>query len=85
MIHLDIEKLIGEATACDKELEFEARKPKSRCKSINAFANGDGGALSFGLAIDGAVVGLQEPEATAEKISEIIKTDATVQNLVSFQ
>ena len=73
MIQLDIEKLIGEATVYDKKLELEARKPRSWCKSISAFANGDGGALIFGVANDGTVVGLQEPEATAEKISEIIK------------
>ncbi len=73
MVQLDIEKLIGEATAYDKKLELEARKPRSWCKSISAFANGDGGALIFGVANDGIVVGLQEPEATAEKISEIIK------------
>ena len=73
MIQLDIEKLIGEATAYDKKLELEARKPRSWCKSICAFANGDGGALIFGVANDDTVAGLQEPEATAEKISEIIK------------
>ena len=73
MIQLDIEKLIGEATAYDKKLELEAKRPRSWCKSISAFANGDGGALIFGLENDGTVVGLQEPEATAEKISEIIK------------
>ena len=73
MIQLDIEKLIGEATAYDKKLELEAKRPRSWCKSISAFANGDGGALIFGLENDGTVVGLKEPETTAEKISEIIK------------
>ena len=73
MIQLDIEKLIGEATTYDKKLELEAKRPRSWCKSISAFANGDGGALIFGLENDGTVVGLKEPETTAEKISEIIK------------
>ena len=57
MAQLDIVKLIGEATAYDKKLELEARKPRSWCKSISAFANGDGGALIFGVANDGDVVG----------------------------
>ncbi len=73
MIQLDIEKLIGEATAYDKKQNLEVRRPRSWCKSISAFANGDGGVLIFGLADDGTVVGLEEPEAVADKISEIIK------------
>lgn len=47
---------------------------KSWCKSMSAFANTLGGALIFGMADDGQIVGLTEPDSDAEKISEIIKT-----------
>ncbi len=70
----DIADLIGEATAYDKKQALEEKRPKSWCKSVCAFANGEGGALIFGIADDGAVVGLDNPEETADKISEIIKS-----------
>ena len=41
---------------------------------MSAFANTLGGALIFGMADDGQIVGLTEPDSDAEKISEIIKT-----------
>ena len=72
--HLDIASLIGEATAYDKKQALEEKRPKSWCKSVCAFANGEGGALVFGIADDGAVVGLDNPEQVADKISEIIKS-----------
>ena len=50
------------------------RKPKSWCKSVSAFANTFGGSLIFGVSNDGEIVGLQDPDGDAEKISEIIKT-----------
>ena len=74
MESLDIKQLIGEATEYDKKLSLEAKKPKSWCKSVSAFANTLGGALIFGMADDGQIVGLTEPDSDAEKISEIIKT-----------
>ena len=46
----------------------------SVCKSVSAFANTLGGALIFGMADDGQIVGLTEPDSDAEKISEILKT-----------
>ena len=39
---------------------------------MSAFANTLGGALIFGMADDGQIVGLTEPDS--EKISEIITT-----------
>ena len=42
---MDIKQLIGEATEYDKKLSLEAKKPKSWCKSVSAFANTLGGAL----------------------------------------
>ena len=71
---LDIKKLIGEATEYDKKLSLEAKKPKSWCKSVSAFANTFGGALIFGIADNDEIVGLENPNGDAEKISEIIKT-----------
>ena len=71
---MDIKQLIGEATEYDKKLSLEAKKPKSWCKSVSAFANTLGGALIFGIADNDEIVGLENPNSDAEKISEIIKT-----------
>lgn len=65
VIHKD---LIGEATEYDKKLALEEKKPKSWCKSVNAFANTFGGALIFGISDNEQVVGLDDPEGDAEKI-----------------
>ena len=74
MFAMDIKELIGEATEYDKKLALEEKKPKSWCKSVSAFANTFGGALIFGISNEGMVVGLENPEGDAEKISEVIKT-----------
>lgn len=71
---MDIKELIGEATEYDKKVALEERKPKSWCKSVSAFANGFGGSLIFGISDDGEIVGLDDAEGDAEKISETIKT-----------
>ena len=71
---MDMENLIGETTEYDKKAALEVKKPKSWCKSVSAFANTLGGALIFGMADDGQIVGLTEPDSDAEKISEILKT-----------
>ena len=71
---MNIKDLIGEATEYDKKLALEDKKPKSWCKSVSAFANTFGGALIFGISNEGIVVGLEDPEGDAEKISEVIKT-----------
>ena len=74
MLGMNIKDLIGEATEYDKKLVLEEKKPKSWCKSVSAFANTFGGALIFGISNEGMVVGLENPEGDAEKISEVIKT-----------
>ena len=74
MLGMNIKDLIGEATEYDKKLALEEKKPKSWCKSVSAFANTFGGALIFGVSNEGMVVGLENPEGDAEKISEVIKT-----------
>lgn len=74
MLGMNIKDLIGEATEYDKKLTLEEKKPKSWCKSVSAFANTFGGVLIFGMSNEGMVVGLENPEGDAEKISEVIKT-----------
>ncbi len=71
---MDINKLIGEATEYDKKVSVEIKKPKSWCKSISAFANTLGGKLIFGISDDDEIVGLENPNIAAERISEIIKS-----------
>ena len=73
-MELDIELLIGEATAYDKKEMLEVRRPKSWLKSVSAFANGEGGILIFGISDDGRLAGLADAESDAEKISEEIKS-----------
>ena len=71
---MDIKKLIGETTEYDKKVALEEKRPKSWCKSVSAFANGEGGSLIFGVSDDGNIKGVKEPEKVAEKVSEIIKS-----------
>ena len=71
---MNIINLIGEATAYDKKLQLEVKRPKSWLKSVSAFANGEGGTLVFGINDDDQVVGLADAESDAERISEEIKT-----------
>ena len=70
---MDIRNLIGEATEYDKKEKLEEKNPRSWLKSVSAFANGIGGALIFGIADKtGEVVGLDDPDSTAEKISSFL-------------
>lgn len=71
---MDIKELIGEATEYDKRQALEEKKPKSWCKSVSVFANTFGGVLVFGISDDGQIVGLEDPEGDAEKISEVVKS-----------
>ena len=74
MFVMNIKDLIGEATEYDKKFALEEKKPKSWCKSVSAFANTFGGALIFGISDAGQIVGLDDPEGDAEKISEAVKS-----------
>ena len=71
---MDIKQLIGEATEYDKKEKLEAKRPKSWCKSISAFANSFGGVLVFGVTNNDEFIGMPEAEKDAELISEHIKT-----------
>ena len=57
---MKLEHLIGEATEYDKKAMLEIKKPKSRLKSVSAFANGVGGVLIFGIADNDSVVGVDD-------------------------
>ena len=46
---------------------------KSWLKSVSAFANTNGGSLFYGVNDDGVIVGLENPQADADFISEMIK------------
>lgn len=70
---MNIQQLIGEATAYDKKQQLEVKRPKSWLKSVSAFANGEGGTLVFGISDDDQVIGLVDAESDAERISEEIK------------
>ena len=74
VISINIADYIGEATEYDKKESVEIKKPKSWCKSVSAFANGNGGLLIFGIDDEGNVTGIEHPEDDSEKISEIIKS-----------
>lgn len=72
-----IDRWIAEATECDFKVALEVKKPKSRLKSVSAFANGIGGTLFFGIDNDRNVIGLADAQADAETISRLIKERIT--------
>ena len=65
--------LITECSAYDFKEMLERKKVKSWLKSVSAFANTDGGSLFYGVNDDGVIVGLENPQADADFISEMIK------------
>ena len=63
----------AEATRIDYKLSLEKEKPKSWLKSVSAFANTSGGHIYFGYTDDThTAVGLDDVQAVASKISELI-------------
>ena len=63
-----------EASHVDYKEQLEEKKPRSWLKSISAFANTRGGHLIFGVKNEPRVVlGLDDPQRTISKITEIIK------------
>ena len=65
--------LIAECSSYDFKEMVERKKVKSWLKSVSAFANTDGGSLFYGVNDDGEIVGLENPQADADFISEMIK------------
>lgn len=63
-----------EATKIDYKLNLEQEKPKSWLKSVSAFANTSSGQILFGYTDNShEAVGLDNPQAVASKISELIE------------
>lgn len=63
-----------EASQADYKLNLEYEKPKSWLKSVSAFANTSGGHIFFGVTNDTHEKrGLDNPQITASKITELIK------------
>ena len=52
---------------------LERKKVKSWLKSVSAFANTEGGSLFYGVNDEGEIVGLENVQADADFISEMIK------------
>ena len=69
---LNLSELLGETTEYDKKRDVEIRKPKSWLKSISAFANGTGGTLIFGIAVDVTVTGGEVIKCASYFVSQII-------------
>ena len=69
--------MITECSAYDFKEMLEHKKVKSWLKSVSAFANTDGGSLFYGVNDDGVIVGLENPQADADFISEMIKARLT--------
>lgn len=63
-------KLIAECTAYDFKKELERKKIRDWLKSVSAFANTRGGSLFFGIANDGSIEGLDDPQSVSDFISE---------------
>ncbi len=84
-MNIEVQKLIGEATAYDKKEKLERNKPKSWIKSVSAFANGEGGSLIFGISDEDELVGLANAEEDAECISEAIKTKLDPVPVISLE
>ena len=65
--------LIAECTAYDFKGELEKKKIRDWLKSISAFANSYGGSLFYGVDKKGHIVGIDDPQAVGEFISEKVK------------
>ena len=66
-------RLIAECTSYDFKEMLERKKVKSWLKSVSAFANTEGGSLFYGVNDESEIVGLENPQADADFISEMIK------------
>ena len=71
---MNITGLIGETTEYEKKVGLEEKKPKSWCKTVSAFANGEGGAIIWGVDDQDNIVGLLNPQKASEIVSEQIKS-----------
>lgn len=67
-------KIRVETTDYEFKRSLETKKAKSWLKSVSAFSNGNGGILYFGIDDEGSIVGINNPQAVIEKISEIVNS-----------
>ena len=74
---INIDTLIGEATAYDKKERVERNKPKSWLKSVSAFANGDGGILIWGISDSDEVIGIAITKRNCEMLFKLGKEKST--------
>ena len=73
IMQIHYNRLIAECTSYDFKEMLERKKVKSWLKSVSAFANTDGGSLFYGVNDEGEIVGLENVQADADFISEMIK------------
>lgn len=69
------DSLPAESTTVEYKVSLETEKPKSWLKTICAFANTSGGSIVFGVADDKSLIGIDDIDATAEKIIELISAN----------
>jgi ATP-dependent DNA helicase RecG len=76
--------LIAEATEYEFKSALDVNKPRSWLKTVSAFANGVGGSIYIGVSDDGIVIGLGNPQQTAELVSELItaRIEPAIKNIV---
>ncbi|KNG79045.1 RNA-binding domain-containing protein [Mycoplasma sp. HU2014] len=67
-------KHYGETTTIEYKESFDPKNPDNIMHTISAFANTVGGKIFIGINDDHQVVGLKNPQLTAEQLSESIKT-----------
>lgn len=84
LLETEIRNLLSaESTYVDFKVSLEKAKPKSWLKTVVAFANGIGGSVLFGIDDDRSIVGLEDIQGDAERISNQIKTK--IDPLIMFE
>jgi len=76
--------LLTEATEYEFKATVDEQRPRSWLKTVSAFANGIGGSIYFGVSNERVVLGLDNIDKVAEKVSELIKAriDPALRNIV---
>lgn len=64
--------LISECSDYEFKSSLETAKPKSWLKIVDAFVNGIGGKIFFGITDDKKLCGIENPQAIIEKITDLI-------------
>lgn len=69
---MSLYQLISECSDYDFKRGLDENRPKSWLKSVSAFANTIGGTLFFGVDDGRNLIGIDDPQAVSEQISEKI-------------